>query len=373
MKRYGHFLLLLFAIFITACSNSSSGNGYDQRIKVTFNDVPYKTEKYLRIGYTLETWEYEKDGLELQRITVLDENTKEELFVINKENLPKIYKNPLDTSPYFVFDMLKNYYLSIQLPVPLGKIPPKTVFHRLALKNTTDNSELLVEGSAFSPRTSEAPLVIASPLKGENLVFLNQSTMGYHFYVLMFMNGRIFRPERYAIDTGEVKGDLTTYLKGDPKLNTSYFNYGRDLYAIADGVVVHIQDGRPENSGDAMDVTLSTADEYAGNYLVLDIGGGQYAYYCHCIPHSFSVREGDMVKEGDVLAKLGNSGNSTAPHLHFHIADGPDLWTSKGIPFVLKKYTKTGMFDFELGTGSLLPPETLTNAMMEYTSVFSVK
>jgi hypothetical protein len=365
--------MVIFAIFITACSNSRSDNAYDQRIQVAFNDVPYQTEKYLRIGYTLETWEYEKDGLELQQIKVLDENTKEELFIIDKKDMPRIYKDPLTPSLYFVFDTLKNYYLSIQLPIPLGKTPPIAVFHRFILKNTANNSELAIEGAAFSPRKNEAPLVIASPVKGNNLYFMNQSTMDYHFYVLIFINGSIFRSERYAIDTIELKDDLTTYLNGDPKVNTSYFNYGRSLYAVADGKVVHIQDGRPENSGDAKDVTFNSADEYAGNYLVLDIGNGRYAYYCHCIPNSFLVREGDTVKEGDPIAMLGNSGNSTMPHLHFHIADGPDLWTSNGLPFVLKEYIKTGRYLGPGDSGIFLPPERFTNAMMENTTVFNVE
>jgi len=106
---------------------------------------------------------------------------------------------------------------------------------------------------------------------------------------------------------------------------------------------------------------------------VLDIGGGRYAFYCDCIPLSFLVKEGDTVKEGDPLAKLGNSGNSAAPHLHFHIADGPELRTSRGIPIELKKYTKTGIFDFDHGSGTPLPHETFTNAMMEDTGVFTVE
>lgn len=368
MRKLFIFRIILIAFLVTACGSNHS---YDQRIQVAFHDVPYRTEKNLRIGYTLETWEYEKEGLELQQIRVLDGDTREELLIIDKENLPKKHKDPIDPNPYFVVDKLKNYYLSVQLPIPLGKTPPRTVFHRFILKNLTDNRELSIEGAAFSPRTDEAPLVIASPLKGENLYFFNHSTMGYHFYVMIFINGKIYRSERYAVDTGELKDDLTTYLKGDPKVNTSYFNYGRPLYAVANGVVVHVQDGRPENSGDAGDVTFNSADELAGNYLVLDIGEGRHAYYCHCIPYSFFVRKGDSVKEGDLLARLGNSGNSTAPHLHFHIADGSDLWTSNGIPFVLKEYTKTGVY-VEPGPGTLLPHERFTNAMMENTTVFRV-
>jgi hypothetical protein len=362
-------IVVLLVTFVASCGDSGVS---DPKIQVAFSDVPYPTEKYLRIGYTLKTWEYEKDGLELQQIIVLDEDTREELLVIDKSNIPMIYKDPLDPNPYFVLDTLTNYYLSIQLPIPLGKKLPRAVFHRLTFKNTANDSPFSIEGAAFSPRTGETPLVIASPLKGKNLCFSNLSTNGYHFYVMIFMNGKFCRPERYAFDSIELNDDLTAFFNGDPKVNTSYFNYGRPLYAVADGVVALIHDGRPENNGNAKDVTFHSADEYAGNYLVLDIGDGRYAYYCHCIPHSFLVKEGDNVKEGDQLAKLGNSGNSDAPHLHFQISDGPVLWTSIGLPFVLKEYVKTGQVD-ESGTGTLLPNETFTNAMMENTMVIKVE
>jgi len=79
-----------------------------------------------------------------------------------------------------------------------------------------------------------------------------------------------------------------------------------------------------------------------GNYLKMDIGNGMYALYAHIHPNSFFVKVGDIVKEGDPLALVGNSGNSTSPHLHFQISDGTDF-LSNGIPFVLKTYTKLGV------------------------------
>jgi hypothetical protein len=366
MKNISWAIMLFFMTFVLAGCNNIKSSSSRESIQVAFHDIPYPTEKYLRIGYTLKTWEYEKESLELQQIQVLDKDTHAELFVIDKNNMPKIYKEPLETNPYFRWDTLTHYYLSIQLPIPLGTAPPKNVFHRFILKDTSNNSELIVEGGAFSPRTNETPLVIASPLKGENLYFLNQSTMQYHFYVLLFMNGNIYRPERYAIDTTELNGALisnTTSEDADLTKNESYINYGRPLYAVADGVVVHVQDGRDDNSGNKKTVTFNSADEYAGNYLVLDIGNGQYAYYCHCIKGKFLVKVGDTVREGDKLALLGNSGNSDWPHLHFHVADGPELWTSNGIPFVLKGYTKTGTFTSP-GPGTLLPNENFTDTMM---------
>ncbi len=380
MKKYAPHLLIavILAAFITACSGSSSG-GIDRvssagaSVEVAFHDIPYPTDQYLRIGYTLKTWEYEKDGLELYKIQVLNGATGEQLLVVERPDLPQIYKNPLDFGPLFVMDTLTNYYLSLQLPIPLNQAPPQRVTHRLIFRNPASGSYSYLDGGSFSPRLGESPLSIASPVKGENIVFQNLSTSGCpHFSLLMFMNGDIYRNERFAVDTMEVKGDLSTVYRGDPRFNSSYYHYGRTLHAVADGTVVRIVDGFRENNGNQEGVVFRTADEYAGNYLVLDIGGGRYAFYVHCIPGSFRVAVGDRVAEGDALALLGNSGNSTGPHLHFHIADSSDLWTSKGVPFVLKRYTRKGTFNFP-DPGTLTPLVTFTNALMEAHEVINVE
>ena len=75
-----------------------------------------------------------------------------------------------------------------------------------------------------------------------------------------------------------------------------------------------------------------------GNYLILDVGAGRYAFYAHLQPGSLRVNIGDRVKRGEVLAKLGNSGNSTAPHLHFHICDHNAALQCQGMPYVLEAF-----------------------------------
>jgi hypothetical protein len=235
--------------------------------------------------------------------------------------------------------------------------------------DTASGNPVTVEGAEFSPRINEMPVVIASPLKGDNLIFINQSSMGYHFYVLFFMNGGITRPERYAFDSMKLNDSFDAVYDGDPRVNSSYFNYGSTLYAVANGTVVFKQDGLPENHGNAADVTFNTVLELAGNFIVLDIGGGKYAYYCHCIPGSFMVNVGDTVNEGDPIALLGNSGNSTGPHLHFQITDSPDFFSGNGLPFILKEYTKIGEAS---DPPVFLQDERFTNAMMEQLSVIRV-
>jgi hypothetical protein len=358
-------------LFVQACGSNSSSNNKGS-IEVAFSDVPFQTEKYLRIGYTLKTWEYEKDGLELQKITVLDCRTGQELFIINKADLPKIYKDPLPENQFVKFDRLTSYYLSIQLPIPLGQSPPRLVTNQLSFRDTASGNEFSLRGGTFVPRLDEMPLVIASPIKRNNLIYMNQSTLGYHFYNIVFVNGGLFTSERYAFDSVQMNDEFTDYYEGDPTVNTNYFNYNTPLLAVADGTVVFVQDGLPENHGNMQDVVLNTLLEYGGHFVVLDIGGGHYAFYCHCIPGSIKVGVGDTVHEGEEIARLGNSGNSTGPHLHFQITDGPDIFYSYGVPFVLKEYTKIGESN---GTDAPIfqDPELIKNSMMEQFTVFNME
>jgi murein DD-endopeptidase MepM/ murein hydrolase activator NlpD len=77
-----------------------------------------------------------------------------------------------------------------------------------------------------------------------------------------------------------------------------------------------------------------TLDTAGGNFVALDIGYRRYALYGHLIPGSLRVKVGDMVKRGQVLGRLGNSGNSTEPHLHFQIADAPSFLLANGLPYM---------------------------------------
>jgi len=69
-----------------------------------------------------------------------------------------------------------------------------------------------------------------------------------------------------------------------------------------------------------------------GNYVMIDHGKSEYSFYAHLQPGSVRVHKGDRVKAGDLIGKLGSSGNSTEPHLHFHVCDSNDPLMSAGIP-----------------------------------------
>jgi murein DD-endopeptidase MepM/ murein hydrolase activator NlpD len=79
-----------------------------------------------------------------------------------------------------------------------------------------------------------------------------------------------------------------------------------------------------------------------------------YAAYGHLQPGSITVHVGDAVKTGQQIAKLGNTGPSQGPHLHFGLLDKPDLFVGKSLPFVLKGFTLAGTVDFAASTGDTL-------------------
>jgi len=156
-------------------------------------------------------------------------------------------------------------------------------------------------------------------------------------------------PEEFALDIAKV-GENDLSHKGDGTRFEDYYAYGADVLAAADGRVIRTANDQPEDST-AMQRPDETQEAYfarlqkeqeerlakgptaiTGNYVMIDHGLSEYSLYAHLQPGSVRVHVGDQVKAGDVIGKLGSSGNSTEPHLHFHVCDKPDPLMCAGIP-----------------------------------------
>jgi len=81
-----------------------------------------------------------------------------------------------------------------------------------------------------------------------------------------------------------------------------------------------------------------TLETIGGNYVILDLGESRYALYGHLMPGSLRVKPGDRVRHGEVIGRLGNSGNSTGPHLHFHLSDRNQPLAAEGLPYVIDSW-----------------------------------
>jgi hypothetical protein len=121
--------------------------------------------------------------------------------------------------------------------------------------------------------------------------------------------------------------------------------YGRDVVAPADGIVVHTHDSRWDHASRSSWPAygflfveggireLGGPSRLLGNHVVIDIGDGVWATLAHLQHESITVKPGDRVAAGDVIARCGNSGNSSEPHVHFQLMDHENVLFADGVPF----------------------------------------
>lgn len=204
-----------------------------------------------------------------------------------------------------------------------------------AIEVKGEGGEIKIPGTAV--------LVISSPLRGGEWLAANGPANGSgHRRALIPVAGKAHIAQRFAIDWVQLREDGLTFT-GDKLKNENYRCYGTDALAVADATVVAVKDGIPQNipgaSSRAVPITLETV---GGNHVILDLGQGRYAFYAHLQPGSLRVKPGDKVQRGQVLGLVGNSGNSTEPHLHFHISNANSPLASEGLPYAFESFELQG-------------------------------
>jgi hypothetical protein len=189
--------------------------------------------------------------------------------------------------------------------------------------------------------------VVGRPLAGDGWVAVNGccAVSGAHRASVQSVNGILVDSQRFAIDWMRI-GPNGRFFHDDPTNPHDWYNYGAPVLAVADATVVSVADSLPDQPpGSLPDPTTITLQSVDGNHVVLDLGNGVYAFYAHLQKGSITVKQGDKVKAGQPVGLLGNSGNTSAPHLHIHLMAGPSPLASDGIPMSYDHYTLTGAVD----------------------------
>lgn len=215
------------------------------------------------------------------------------------------------------------------------------ISHELTLGKVGAGASFTISGGTATPETAALPR-LSPPLRGGPWVAVYDPGMERgHRRVFYATEGTATLPGRFAIDYMKVDagGKLAS---GDTNIPANHYGFGAEVLAVADGTIIALRDDVTDPATRSGRTNPSIADA-SGNYVMLDIGGGRIATYEH-MKQGAPVKVGDRVKAGQVVGFLGFTGQASAPHLHFHLADRPSILGAEGQPYVVTSLTRLGQY-----------------------------
>ena len=170
------------------------------------------------------------------------------------------------------------------------------------------------------------------PFDGAWMVFWGGDTEFQNYHAVV-------ASQRYALDLAIWQDGATAAAPGTE--NDDSHAFGQPYLAPVDGTIVAVVDGMDDIPPQS--IGTNPGDHPAGNHVVIESQGG-YVYLAHCQNGSILVQEGDTVSAGDVVAAVGNSGNTSESHVHIHAQTHLDMFDPQvaGIPLVFENTLENG-------------------------------
>jgi len=313
-------------------------------MRVPFEPAPFPSGPHVYLMYELHLTNFMPMPVSLSRVDVLDADVGNaqpiatfeagQLETMLQPLGGKTFSDPKDR---LLIGDGQSAIVFMSIAFDRGSHIPDRLLHRVTTAYAPE------EGAVIATHHTELR-VLGPPVEGADWLAEDGPSNdqdNHHRRGVVILNGLPVDSRRFAIDWKEVKDGAP--FSGDARDVHSYYSYGKAALAVADGRIVTARDGLPENipgHGDAFHpaapITLKTV---AGNTITLDLGGGQFAYYMHLQPGSLRVKAGDRVRRGQVLARVGCSGDAREPHLHFEVTTSSKLLAGEGVPYVIDRYS----------------------------------
>lgn len=230
--------------------------------------------------------------------------------------------------------------------IPLGETAPTRVAHHLeiGLQGSSSTAPIVVESAPVAVLPTD-PVALDPPLAGGPWIAIYApELMGGHRTAIYTIGGKARIPGRFAVDW--IRAPASPEAAKTDGFDHTQNGFGAPVLAVADARVVQAVNDRPDLPAGAQrpDAPIPPEDA-AGNHVVLDLGGGRFAFYEHLRRGSITVAAGQRVRVGQVIAQLGSSGStSIGAHLHFHVADTSSPLASEGLPFVFRSVEHRGAY-----------------------------
>ncbi len=339
--------LVATAAFLTLCSGGSAAvqpatettvqvrHGFDMEVR--HPPAPVLTGERPQLVYELHLTNFASAPLALQAIQVLgpDDVILQDL---RGERLIASVGAPGSTSAEL--DRLsvssgRRAVLYLAVPLTTSAVPAN-LRHRMIYETGQPQERVTVVGGETRPDL-RPPVTLGPPLRGGPWTAVYEPAMERgHRRVLYAVGGRVRIPGRHAID----------WIASGPAQNANHTDPsdggGAEVLAVADASVASTRDGVPEPRSGA-DRPLVRLQDATGNFIALSLGEGRYAFYEHLRP-GLLVRPGDRVRRGQVIGRLGSTGQASGPHLHFHVSDADSPLAAEGLPYRLEGYRVVGAF-----------------------------
>lgn len=252
--------------------------------------------------------------------------------------LSRIARSPAGKNPLFIEPgSISILFLAIESEMTSLDF----IYHKVWL--SYQSSDGLVAAELLSnpmPITRPETLILDSPLTGGPwYAHAGPADISHHRTTVAPRAGTLTMDQRFAIDWLKLKvseENGVSVISGPDWDGT----IGTEVLAVADGIVASVQKGVPDEpiGEQGASGTEINWDTIGGNQVVIDLGEGRYAWYHHLQKGSINVRVGEHVSRGQVLGRIGNSGNTSHPHLHFEVTDAASLGLGDGLPYSMRCY-----------------------------------
>jgi Peptidase family M23 len=361
--RLTGYILLLVAFFARPLASAAQTNDAPIEAQILYAPTAFEgSDHCLHLAYELHlTNFYDRVGpFTVKCLSVFGDTSTSPIATFSKEALITLLNSDeaakADTD--IVIQPGKHIVLFIWLALPLNAPPPHTLHHLIDFIDDSAETHSLAGATVHVEPTF--PLTLGPPLRGHTW-FVDEgpgNPKSHHWGSLLAENGIVTIPQRFAIDFIGLNSAAHVIEPASDTLNkttnSQWIGYGSDVLAVQDAIVRDMRDSIPDHPplSPLPGVTEITARGVYGNFVVLEIAPGIFAHYAHLQHGSIQVHIGQHVKKGDVIARLGDSGNAGGPHLHFQVSDKPTFELSEGLPYIFNTFDLLGNTD----EGSILNP-----------------
>ena len=362
-------LVFYFAIaFGMLQSGFSRKRGPRVEVSCPTAPIPVKLGEYQILVYELHVTNFDMVPLTLKRLEVLaNEESGEPLSTLEDDSLSAAMirvgapmmsaDSSSGAKDVRVIEPGARNVVFVWIELPASRPVPTSLKQRMVFSASTANggnsTEAVLED--FRVPVSHDPVPTLTPPFNGGIWLAGDgpANNSNHRRSIFAIDGHIYSPERFAIDWVKVGPNGDSRHDGAAK-NENWWGWGEPVLAVADGEIMEAVDGIPDNTPRVLPPV--TLDNIAGNHVILQIAPNRFVTYAHLQNGSIRVRLHDRVHRGQVLALLGNSGNTTGAHLHLQVTDRNSVLQSEGVPFVFPSFTYFGPgSDYELNKHVSVP------------------